>query len=62
MGEISAEFVAIYPPGIPLIVPGEYFTDDIVEQLYRYREQGFEIEGMQDQNKKVCIVRKETYA
>ena len=62
VGEISAEFVAIYPPGIPLIVPGEYFTDDIVEQLYRYQEQGFEIEGMQDQNKKVCIVRKETYA
>lgn len=61
-GEISAEFIGIYPPGIPLIVPGEYFTDPIIEQLLRYREQGFTIEGMQEHNQKVCVVRKETYA
>lgn len=61
-GKISAEFIHIYPPGIPLIVPGERFTKEIAEKLLRYRQQGFMIEGMRDSNKKVSVIRKETYA
>lgn len=58
-GEISAEFVHIYPPGIPLIVPGERFTKKVVMQLLRYREQGFTIEGLYEGNKTVAIIRRE---
>lgn len=58
-GEISAEFVHIYPPGIPLIVPGERFTKAVVEQLLRYRQQGLTIEGLYDSNKMVSIIRRE---
>ena len=61
-GEISAEFVHIYPPGIPLIVPGERFTKAIVEQLLRYRRQGLTIEGLHEDNKRAGIIREETYA
>lgn len=60
--EISAEFVHIYPPGIPLIVPGERFTKAVVEQLLCYRQQGLTIEGLHDHNKRAGILRKETYA
>lgn len=60
--EISAEFVHIYPPGIPLIVPGERFTKSVVEQLLRYRQQGLTIEGLYDHNKRAGVLRKETYA
>lgn len=62
VGEISGEFVHIYPPGIPLIVPGERYTKTVVEQLLCYREQGLTIEGLYDHNKKAGIIRKETYA
>ena len=32
VGKVSAEFVYLYPPGIPIIAPGEVFTDAIVER------------------------------
>ena len=35
-GEVSAEMVTPYPPGIPVLVPGQLITDDIVEYLIRY--------------------------
>lgn len=44
-GCISAEYVYLYPPGIPLLVPGERVTEHIVQQLCTYRELGFTIQG-----------------
>lgn len=38
-GEISGESVMIYPPGIPLVIPGERITDKIVEHYKFYMEQ-----------------------
>lgn len=32
-GHISAEYVYCYPPGIPLVVPGEQITEDVVHML-----------------------------
>ena len=58
-GEVSAEFVHIYPPGIPLIAPGERFTTAVVEQLLCYREQGLTIEGLHEENKTAGIIRRE---
>ena len=60
-GEVSAEFVHIYPPGIPLIAPGERFTTAVVEQLLCYREQGLTIEGLHEENKTAGIIRRENY-
>lgn len=48
VGKISAEFIHIYPPGIPLIVPGERFSEAVREQLLRYRRCGLTIEGMKE--------------
>ena len=46
-GCISTEYAYIYPPGIPLIVPGERISGGTVQQLMQYAELGFEIEGLQ---------------
>lgn len=32
-GRISADFIFLYPPGIPLIVPGEAITAEFIERL-----------------------------
>lgn len=35
--EISKESIMIYPPGIPLIVPGEVFNKEIINRIETYR-------------------------
>lgn len=47
-GAVSGEFVYLYPPGIPLLVPGERISDALLTQLLRYREEGLSLEGMAD--------------
>ena len=37
-GKICAEYIWAYPPGIPLVVPGEELTDDMVRSLVIQRE------------------------
>jgi arginine decarboxylase len=32
-GRVSAEMISPYPPGVPAILPGEVFTDEVVEYL-----------------------------
>ena len=35
-GKISKEMIMIYPPGIPVIVPGEVFTKEVIEEIKYY--------------------------
>jgi arginine decarboxylase len=39
-GEIAAESVMIYPPGIPIVIPGEVISNDIIDDLSYYKEKG----------------------
>lgn len=47
-GKISGESVIPYPPGIPILVPGEEITPEIVEYLTGVRRTGVEIHGSDD--------------
>lgn len=49
VGQISAEYAYLYPPGIPLIVPGEQISEEAIRLLLEYRSIGFEIEGLKQQ-------------
>lgn len=49
-GHISLEYAYLYPPGSPLIVPGERITREAVEILCWYREHDFSIEGLQSED------------
>lgn len=40
VGRVSKESIMIYPPGIPLIVPGEVFTNDLVKRIETYKKTG----------------------
>ena len=54
-GLISMEYAYLYPPGIPLIVPGEQVTKEVISYLEQYRKRGFSIEGLTEEGKiKVC--------
>lgn len=45
VGRIAAETVCPYPPGIPVVVPGEEITSEIVEYLYHVTARGWEVRG-----------------
>ena len=49
-GCISLEYAYLYPPGSPLIVPGERITQEAVEILCWYQEHDFSIEGLQSED------------
>ena len=38
LNKIAKETIMIYPPGIPLIVPGERFTQEVIDELAYYRK------------------------
>lgn len=40
VGEISAESIMIYPPGIPLAIPGEVITQNAIDLLHFYEKEG----------------------
>lgn len=42
-GMVSAEYVWAYPPGIPLVVPGEELTDELLRGIVVQREAGVEL-------------------
>lgn len=50
-GYVSAEYAYIYPPGIPLIVPGEQISKEVQLSLYKFRELGFQIQGLKKNGK-----------
>ena len=45
---ISARMVTPYPPGIPLLVPGQIVTGEIINTLQMYRNYGIEIHGLEN--------------
>lgn len=46
-GRICGGFVTVYPPGIPLLVPGERITEEIVRQIEDGIELGLTVEGVE---------------
>lgn len=51
-GKISMEYAYLYPPGIPLVVPGERISGEVISVIQEYGRMGFDIEGL---DKNGCI-------
>lgn len=47
-GRIAAEYAAVYPPGIPFLVPGEEITAEVIKVFHRTREYGLTLSGPGD--------------
>lgn len=56
-GCVSREYLYLYPPGIPLLVPGEYIDGALLAHILALREQEFELNGLSDMtNRRINIV------
>jgi len=50
VGHIAGEFVMSYPPGIPIVAPGERITPDILEHILFAKDRGCFMTGTEDMN------------
>ena len=48
VGEVMAEFINLYPPGIPLLVPGEVLTAELYAQILAWQAEGLSVQGMEE--------------
>ena len=42
------QFVYIYPPGIPILAPGEMLLPSLVHTILEYEEMGLPVQGLRD--------------
>lgn len=47
-GRVCSEFVMCYPPGIPILAPGERITKEILDYIEYAREKGCSLTGPED--------------
>ena len=55
-GRISKETIMIYPPGIPIIIPGEVFSQEIINELNYYIKTNANIVSDWDGNGEVSVI------
>ncbi|WP_026486137.1 aminotransferase class I/II-fold pyridoxal phosphate-dependent enzyme [Caldanaerobius polysaccharolyticus] len=48
VGQISSEFILSYPPGIPVLCPGEIITQEIVDYVEEMKAAGLFVQGTED--------------
>lgn len=59
IGRICSEFVMCYPPGIPILAPGERITQDIIDYIHYAKQKGCSMTGPEDKHIKRLNVLKE---
>lgn len=45
-GRISKEIIGAYPPGVPLVTFGEVITEEIIETIDKFLDEGIEVIGL----------------
>lgn len=54
VGKICATYVNLYPPGIPLFLPGEKITEEHIALIERYRKKDMHVQGIAEGRICVC--------
>jgi arginine decarboxylase len=56
-GRVSTEIVTVYPPGIPLLVPGEEISQDALDYLQNMAGLGAIVDGLNENNTLVRVAK-----
>lgn len=56
VGQVSTEYAYVYPPGIPLIVPGEEISWEAAGLMREYESTGFSVEGPEEEGRIEVLV------
>lgn len=61
-GRIIAEFIMVYPPGIPILLPGEVISQENIDYIIEHLEVGLPVQGPEDKTIQTVKVIVETSA
>ncbi len=59
-GRIAGGFINLYPPGIPLIVPGEVIDESLIKNIKKYEAENLNVQGLEnkkEENKGIIVKR-----
>lgn len=54
-GQVAAEYIYLYPPGIPLVTPGEIMTEEAVEMIQYWLAGGLHVSGICRKNGEYAV-------
>ena len=61
VGRICTEFVMSYPPGIPILAPGERITQEILDYILYAKEKGCSLTGPEDEKcERLNVIKERT--
>ena len=56
VGRVSAGYVYVYPPEIPIIVPGDLITNQMLKKIMEYKMSNLNIKGID--NEKIIVIKR----
>lgn len=56
VGRTSGDFVNLYPPGIPLVVPGEEITESLIRSIKENLAKGLNVQGIKQRSQIRVVV------
>lgn len=60
-GRVCTEFVMSYPPGIPILAPGERITQEIIDYILYAKEKGCSLTGPEDEKcERLNVIKERT--
>ena len=54
VGKVCASYVNLYPPGIPLFLPGEKIAEEHIALIERYQKKDMHVQGIVEGRIYVC--------
>ena len=61
IGKVSADYIYIYPPGVPIVAPGEIISTDSISLIQMYMKYGYNVHGLRGENNRQICVEKEDF-
>ena len=58
IGCISQEYLWVYPPGIPIIAPGEIISQEVIRKLDDYQKVGIDVISSYNQFPNIKIIKR----
>lgn len=55
MDRYAGEFIFLYPPGIPLAVPGETMTESLIRDIRRQIGEGLNVQGVESRGEEILV-------
>ena len=55
VGCYAGEFINLYPPGVPVLVPGEQITGEICENIRKWQKQGLCVQGITQKGEELWV-------